>query len=119
MEGDVLAGGEAVVAGLAGDDLWGSDHHPRHGLDLDGVSDGSVLVVDDAGVRPVILQPVVLYGQLTILGDSHYAQPTLPTPLSEGQAVLRPGDVGSRTSAQDLVRSFSHKNSQRFTLTLC
>ena len=98
-QGHVLAHGEAVVAGLAGDDLGRPHRHPRDGLDLDGVPDGPVLVLDDAGVVPVVLQPVVLYGQLSALGDPHYGETTVPASLTHRQAVFSPGDVGPGTPA--------------------
>ena len=102
VEADVLSPGEAVVTRLARDDLGGSHSLPGHRLDLDGVSDHPVLVLDDAGVGAVILQPVVLYDELAALGDPDHAQPALPVPLSEGQAVLAPADVRSRTSEMHL-----------------
>ena len=102
VEADVLSPGEAVVTRLARDDLGGSHSLPGHRLDLDGVSDHPVLVLNDAGVGAVILQPVVLYDQLAALGDPHHAQPALPVPLSEGQAVLAPADVCTRTSVMQI-----------------
>ena len=102
VEADVLSPGEAVVTRLARDDLGGSHSLPGHRLDLDGVSDHPVLVLNDAGVGAVILQPVVLYDELAALGDPHHAQPALPVPLSEGQAVLAPADVCTRTSVMQI-----------------
>ena len=82
-ERHVLTHSETVVAGLARDDLRGAHRHPRHGHHLDGVPDGPVLVLDDAGVVPIVLQSVVLYGQLSVLGDPHYGQTAIPVSLPQ------------------------------------
>ena len=98
-ESQVVTYSEAVVAGLAGDDLGRGHHRPGHGHHLDGVPDGPVLVLYDAGVVPVVLKPVVLYGQLAALGYPHYGEPAGPTSLPHWQAVFSPGDVGPGTPA--------------------
>ena len=103
-ERHVLPNTEAVVTGLAGDHLRGRRHHPRHRHDLDGVSDGPVLVLHDAGVVPIVLQPVVLYGQLSVLGDPHYGQTAVPASLTQWQTVFSPFDAGLGTPAMLRMR---------------
>ena len=98
-ESEVVTHSEAVVAGLAGDYLGRPHRHPRDGLDLDGVPDGPVLVLDDAGVVPIVLQPVVLYGQLSVFGDPHYGQTAVPVSLTQWQTVFGPFDAGLGTPA--------------------